>query len=686
VIKILLPGETFDFGSISKIAEMISDMDATAKNQKELTDGITMLREKARQRGIATDFDDLIKTLQGANSQFKIQYNYTFEDYTESETPYWDVFNQESSLAKTQRLEVLNVAAKDVGFKTFKAAYKAFCLNLRKYDVQVRGNSFFNPTAFSGQPLELDACDWRCDDDGIVKETPNGIEVACPHPILPIQRLINIDTNEEKMKIAYRSGKNWRTITVGKNDLYDSSKVLKLAGVGVAVTSKTARNLSDFLCNIECRNYELIETISSVTRLGYIEGGGFSPYVDDVVFDGDLSYGAIYDAISESGKYDEWLNVASKCRAEHQTAQIMLAASFASPLISRIGCLPFFVHLWGVESATGKTVALMLAASVWGNPAIGQYTQTFNSTQVGHEKTAAFLNNIPMMIDELQLSKDSHGHSKFDVYQLSQGVGRTRGNRMGGVDRPPTWSLCILSTGESPITSAASGAGAVNRVIDIECKAADTVIKDGFATSSAIKQHYGFAGRKFVEALTDDVVNEATERYKVLFKELTEKKTTEKQAMAAAVLIIADEIADKVIFKSGKTLTVDEISEYLKTKESVSAGERGYAFICDWVAMNSNRFLSTKDGNGGEIWGKIENNKMWINSTKLKTALQDATFSPEAIISWLNANSLLERKSGDRHYDVYTSVHGVRARYFIINQPAEDASGELVGEEFEELL
>jgi hypothetical protein len=47
---------------------------------------------------------------------------------------------------------------------------------------------------------------------------------------------------------------------------------------------------------------------------------------------------------------------------------------------------------------------------------------------------------------------------------------------------------------------------------------------------------------------------------------------------------------------------------------------------------------------------------------------------------------LLERKSGDRHYDVYTSVQGVRARYFSINQPAEDASGELVGEEFEELL
>lgn len=49
-----------------------------------------------------------------------------------------------------------------------------------------------------------------------------------------------------------------------------------------------------------------------------------------------------------------------------------------------------FVHLWGVESGTGKTVALMLAASVWGNPAIGQYVQTFNATQVGHEKQRHF--------------------------------------------------------------------------------------------------------------------------------------------------------------------------------------------------------------------------------------------------------------------------------------------------------
>ena len=98
------------------------------------------------------------------------------------------------------------------------------------------------------------------------------------------------------------------------------------------------------------------------------------------------------------------------------TARIILAASFASVLLEPLNCLPFFVHLWGVDSGTGKTVALMVAASVWGDPAVGSYIKTFDGTVVGQEKTAAFLNNLPLCLDELQLAKDSRGRTNFDVY------------------------------------------------------------------------------------------------------------------------------------------------------------------------------------------------------------------------------------------------------------------------------
>ena len=46
------------------------------------------------------------------------------------------------------------------------------------------------------------------------------------------------------------------------------------------------------------------------------------------------------------------------------TARILLAASFASPLLEPLNCLPFFVHLWGVDSGTGKTVVDGMEQSV----------------------------------------------------------------------------------------------------------------------------------------------------------------------------------------------------------------------------------------------------------------------------------------------------------------------------------
>jgi uncharacterized protein (DUF927 family) len=276
-----------------------------------------------------------------------------------------------------------------------------------------------------------------------------------------------------------------------------------------------------------------------------------------------------------------------------------------------------------------------------------------------------------MCIDELQLSKDAHGKSKFDVYQLSQGVGRTRGNKSGGIDKTPTWSLCILTTGESPLTSESSGAGAVNRVIDIECKASDSVIKDGFTTSSCLKQNYGFAGRKFVESMTEKEYSTAAQRYQELFRQFASGNSTEKQAMAAALIVLADELADKFIFQTGKTLTVADLSVFLKDKADVSAGQRAYNFLVDWVAANANRFKVTD--NIGEFWGKIEEaeNKVYIISNVFRKALIDNGYDERSVTSWLRSNCLIDADKNGKN-SKYTSVEGRRARYIIMKLPESE--------------
>lgn len=576
------------------------------------------------------------------------RFHYNADDFGNSEEPYREVFFQPTAFLKQRALDRLTVEAAKCGYRGFKATYKAFENSMRQ--VNSGHGMMINPSDFPQQPLELECGEWHCDNTGVSKVLKDKVEYACLHPIMPIERLVNIDSGEEKLRIAFYKGRYWRDFVASKTDLFDSSKIIKYAGLGISVTSKSAKLLSEFLCDVETLNPDIIPETESVARLGYIgDGQQFSPYVDNLVFDGDANYGTIYGAIAESGDYMAWLTEAVKCRSESLTAHIMLAASFASPLIGKIGCLPFFVHLWGVESGTGKTVGLMLAASVWGDPNIGQYIQTFNATQVGHEKTAAFLNNIPMCVDELQLSKDSHGRSKFDVYQLSQGVGRTRGNKGGGIDKTPTWSLCVLTTGESPLTSDSSGAGAVNRVIDIECKAADSVIKDGFATSSCLKLNYGGAGKRFIEALTPEVFDEAKARYQELFKELTGGATTEKQAMAAAIIILADELADKFIFKTGKHLTVSDMAKFLKDKADVSAGQRGYDYICGWISANSNKFIyRNSDGElikpNGDLYGQLESEWAYINAGVFRKAVKDAGFDDRALLSWLKSNHLIETR------------------------------------------
>lgn len=571
--------------------------------------------------------------------------------------------------AKMEELAAYSVSK---GFKGFKTMYKKYVESLKAQSGTIYID---NVTNFTNQPLELNAGDWEADDSGIFKKNGYNDEVACPHPIMPVERLVNIDTGEEKLQLAFRKGTIWRKIIVSKTVLASSNKVTELAGSGIAVTSQNARAFIQYISDMENMNYYLIPEKKSIGRFGYIPDEGFSPFVDGLIFDGDVNFKAMFQTVRSRGSEAKWLETAAEVREMSTTAKIILAASFASVLLEPLNCLPFFVHLWGVDSGTGKTVALMVAASVWGDPAVGAYVKTFDGTVVGMEKTAAFLNNLPFCLDELQLAKDSKGRTTFDVYKLAQGVGRTRGNRSGGVDLTPTWRNCILTTGESPLTGTASGAGAVNRVIDIECKSAQAVIKDGMRISGAVKRNYGFAGRKFVERLYQPgVIDQVSERYRELFRILSDRDTTEKQAMAAAAIILADELACQWIFFGQQPLTIEQVSEFLASKAAVSAGDRGYKYLCDWVTQNSNKLCGRSENPNIEVLGALEDGRAYIIRSVFERILQDAGYSTAAMISYLKQSNLIETRG--RANTKGKRINGIPTECFCLRLPSVELDDE----------
>lgn len=574
------------------------------------------------------------------NTEVQLIPDFTKDDYLETSEPFLWLYQFHSDpFMQQQMLTKIKSQAATVGISNFVALWKSFLDSLKTQ----RGQSIENATDFTDQPMELMCGKYICDDAGVRVKDAFGYDVyICPHPVMPIKRLVNIDNNEERLELAYRKGRTWRSIIVEKSVLASSNQILQLASFGVFVNSENAKQLSTFILSLEEMNYDDIPEQKSVGRLGWVMEKGFAPYFDCVVFDGEANFRHIFNSVHTSGDYEVWKDAMRKVRAEKTPARIAIAASFASVLLEPLGLLPFFTHIWGATEC-GKSVMLLLAASVWACPKFGDYVFTFNSTGVGQEVTASFLNSLPMCMDELQL-QSSAGIKDFDkiVYSLTEGVGRTRGAKAGGLQRQNRWRCCFITNGEHPLSNSNSGGGAINRIIDVEVT--EKIYHDLVGLCAVINENYGFAGHEFVNYLqTDGAIERATEMQKEFYRELLKSDSTDKQAASASAILTADAIATELIFKDDNALTVDDLSKIMTKKQEVDANARALQYIYELVARNPLHFRPNDFGEYRlDVWGKQETDKIFIIKSVFDEQLKNAGYNSTAFLSWAKRNNILE--------------------------------------------
>ena len=607
---------------------------------------------------------------------------YTKEDYITTTAPYEEVENCKTPFEKEQKIAQLSSHAKSVHVRNFMTLYRQYVKTMR----MMGGREYVeNASNFEGQELELNTGDWTADDYGITRpgRGENPPETACPHPIMPVLRLTNIDTGIQKIELKYKRGGVWYSCMCDRKQIASQNLIVDLANHGIAVTSENARYLVRFLHDVENLNYDRIPEKKSVSRLGWIGAEGFSPYVEGLIFDGENNFRSLFESVKEEGSYDRWLECAKAVRAaSNAEPRIVLAASFASVLIEPLGGLPFFVHMWG-DSESGKTVALMLATSVWANPEKGRYWQTFNSTPVAQELTAGFVNSLPLVLDELQILDDKKDFDRM-IYQLAEGVGRSRGQKTGGLQKVGTWSNCILTTGEKPISSASSGGGAVNRVIELFCDN-HKLFDDPGGLADKLKRNYGHAGQRFVEALgMPGVLDEAGKVQKAVYKNVNEA-ATEKQALAASMILTADYLAEKYIFHDGRCISYEDIRQFLSSKEEMSAERRAYEWIREWIAQNRSRFLSENNAFVQECFGRIDSDSVSIIRSVFNKACSENGFNPTAFARWLKRNGFSETDGDHKRTDKLRRINGSPCRCVVLLNEADDAPEgfETVQEEIE---
>lgn len=507
-----------------------------------------------------------------------------------------------------------------------------------------------NRTNFEGKYDSLDCGNWLASENGIYKEDANNqfkIIQACYHPILPLERLKNLETGEEKIKIAFKRNHKWQEIIVQKSIISSVSKIVCLSDLGIAVTSENAKGLVTYLADVENLNEDTIKIQYSTSKLGWVGKDllQFVPYDDEIIFDGDKRFRQLSDSIKSSGNLSEWFDHIKQLRAKGRfETKFMLAASFASVVVPIVGGLPFVVDLWGMTEG-GKTVTLMVATSVWANPAENAYIGDFKTTDVALEVKADLLNNLPLILDDTSRTSRKVGEN-FEgiVYDLCSGKGKSRSNKELGTNRENHWSNCTLTNGERMLTSYVSQGGAFNRVLEVEC--GEHIYSSPQKTAETVKNNYGFAGPLFISALKKMGADRIKEIYDEFYNQLyVDDKNMQKQSMALAIVLTADKIATEELFMDQEYIPLDEAKKMLKSRDEVSDNQRLYEYIMDKVDMNQNRFEA--DG-VGEKWGVIEDDYVIFIPVALEQLCTEQKRDKTSFLEWAYKNNLLLTDSGKK--------------------------------------
>jgi len=115
---------------------------------------------------------------------------------------------------------------------------------------------------------------------------------------------------------------------------------------------------------------------------------------------------------------------------------------------------PNFIVDWANRTSTGKTTALRVGASAWGNPderAGHTVLPSWDASRVWVERASGLLSGIPLFMDDTKRAKNSKMVSEL-LYTVAGGRGRGRGNTTS-LAATCSWRTVLLSSGEAPATS-----------------------------------------------------------------------------------------------------------------------------------------------------------------------------------------------------------------------------------------
>jgi 5S rRNA maturation endonuclease (ribonuclease M5) len=445
----------------------------------------------------------------------------------------------------------------------------------------------------------------------------------------------------------------WGSKVVPRLGVTDRAQMMLMLGkeLDAPVNSTYASGIVAFLDHYERANAHHLPATRVQTHMGWTEEGGFllgsrlyiSPEGEEVALkEGELpAHGCVSFSAKDTGEASEgrafcrapcgtwegWLDAVSEARGHHGV-MYALWASLAAPLVHMLD-IPSPIVDWSAPDGSGKTTAIMLAASVWGHPqeagggANGQVIRGWDQTQVALEHLCATRAHLPIILNDTKKR-----HHRLDmgsaIFMLHEGQARGRGTTSGGTHASSGWQSVIMSTGEAKISdyASASDGGIHGRVIAITGSPwgrgdeLDRVRR----FRSKIYQHWGHLGRCWMSWLCRHKT-EHFAHWRSLYHAAVSAYTTEAAghqrgerlaSMAGVIRLAASLAKDGLGLDLDGEATCDAI--FRRAVDATSAQrphEQALRQVFEWSVSNASRFSNPK------VKAQLQPNGGWVGRWEL---------------------------------------------------------------------
>jgi hypothetical protein len=489
-----------------------------------------------------------------------------------------------------------------------------------------------------------------------------------------------LDSDEQLLELAYKDPLTGTIIATWVDRLQVASKqaIVSLARNGVPVVEGNSIPLMHFLDAALHLNGGKLEVHQIVQRTGaheIKEGTGWligdrwiGPLNTRVVPDprnrADFSSG-----FTVSGDEDQWFATFKRVAAIGPVARWLLYSTFAAPLLRFVDERTFVIHHWG-RSGSGKTALAKFATSAWGDPHL--LTMTFNRTKLSFTETFQYLDDVPVLFDELQMS--NRDDILMAIYALVSEQHRMRAGQSGGLQaRGGGWHTVVRTTGEEEITGrdgkTADLGGAANRTIQIGVP----VLEPEQALEIhkwLAKRHYGWGAMRFlgqlaiIAGLPDGQGKSLlTERFVQIRDEIVVRSaatpTLHARVGQLAVVALAEYLANRWFFGIDPDAALEgAITDAVTVAVALSSGENRVQIAEQALQLIHDHFIGHRhlwfdltndaeektiaEGRQKQLFGVVTPTEIWLVQREANNLLSKHGFPPRRVwADLLNANQLL---------------------------------------------